>query len=164
MSTVPALIPLPGPQPASTGSSSGSQSGSSGLFSGTSIDFKTKFAAAIASLSANGSPNTTVTSTTGTATNATGKVDALQALLQKKIATMLQQGTSLSDIVQALAASSRVNSRVSLPAIHRRSERNCKRPSRRHCPHRGQPDRHRSPIVHRPSRNAFGKSPKQQRG
>ncbi len=104
MSTVPALIPLPAPQPASTGSSSGSQSGSSGLFSGTSIDFKTKFAAAIASLSANGSPNTTVTSTTGTATNATGKVDALQTLLQKKIATMLQQGTSLSDIVQQLAS------------------------------------------------------------
>jgi flagellar hook-length control protein FliK len=105
MSTVlPALIPLPGQQPVSTGNSTGSQGGSNALFSGTSIDFKTKFAAAIASLSSGGSPNTTVTSTTATSTDATSKLDALQTMLQKKIAALLAQGNSLSEIVQQLAA------------------------------------------------------------
>ena len=101
---LPALIPLPVQLPAAAGGA-GSQGGLNALFSGTDLDFKTKFAAAMASLSANGSVST-ATSTTGTSTTgATSKLDALQAMLQKKIADMLSQGTSLSDIVQQLATS-----------------------------------------------------------
>jgi flagellar hook-length control protein FliK len=75
------------------------------MFSGANVDFKAKFAAAMASLSNGGAAsavNDTSTSTVGATSN---KLDALQAMLQKKIADMLAQGQSLSDIVQQLATS-----------------------------------------------------------
>jgi len=90
-------------QPGTSGTA-GSQ-GLGGLFSGSDLDFKTKFAQAIASLSAGGSPNTTATTNGTSTTGTTNKLDALQSMLQKKIADMLSQGTSLSDIVQQLATS-----------------------------------------------------------
>jgi flagellar hook-length control protein FliK len=73
------------------------------MFSGSSLDFKTSFASAMASLSASGAPLTV--NGTSTSTGATSKLDALQSMLQKKIADMLAQGDSLSDIVQQLASS-----------------------------------------------------------
>ena len=76
------------------------------MFSGTSLALQIEFAAAMASLSASGAPlianGTAATSTTDASSS---KLDALQAMLQKKIADMLNQGDSLSQIVQQLASS-----------------------------------------------------------
>lgn len=96
------LLPLPGSTPSTPGTGTSPASGATS--GGGAALFKLQFGQALAALTSDGSSSSA--STTGsTSSSGTTAADALQATLQKKIADLLAQGVSLTDIVGQLAAS-----------------------------------------------------------
>jgi len=102
--------------------------------------------------------------TAGSTVQSAALADTLAEALQKKIADLLQQGNRLRRSSSSSLHRSQHRLRSNSAATRRKSKTNCKRPSYRRLPHLGQDRRFRTPILHRPSHNGFGKLPIWRRG